>query len=169
MKTLFLLFLLISSFSSKIIAQHSVDSSFPFAKGVYIRNSVLLPWGTNFDEIKNYNPKIICSNKTTKVSWDSIYIFDSVRVNLWAFFWRCFEKHKPTGRLHSLNGSIDTSDIRKINSFLEKYTDTRPKLTTHKKRYTYYWQIDDCRVRLDFKKRYGAFLYIQTINESYYP
>ena len=171
MKILFLLCLLTCSFPIEILAQYSVDTSISFFKGIYNRSSdVLIPLGTSFPEIKKYgNPKIFCSTKTnTKVSWDSIYIFDSVRVSFWTFYSRCFEKHKPTGKLSTIYGSIDLMDILNVKSILENYAKTQPTLVTQKKRYTYHWIIDDCNVNLGFDKRYGAFLNVQTKNKYYW-
>ena len=170
MKIIFLLFILTCPFS-KIFAQHSDDISFSFANGIYSRSSqMMIPWGTTFTEIKKFgNPKISCPTKTnTKVSWDSIYIFDSIRVNFWTFYFRCFEKQRPTGKLSSIYGWIDSTDILKVKSILEDYAKTPPTLFRQKNHYTYHWVVDDCNVNLGFDKRYGGFLNIQTKNKDFF-
>jgi hypothetical protein len=171
MKILFILCLLNCSFPIKIFGQPSVDTNFSFLKGIYNRSShVLIPWGTSFSEIKDYgNPKIFCSTKTNnKIYWYSIYIFDSVRASFWTFYFRCFEKHKPTGKLSTIYGTIDSMNILKVKSILENYTKTQPNLVMQKNRYTYHWIIDDCYVNLGFDKRYGGFLNVQSKNKSYW-
>lgn len=140
-------------------------------KGIsFQRANLTLPWGTTFDEITKYgNPKIFCSTKTnTKVLWDSVYIQDSIKVNFWAFYFRCFEKHKPTHKLNTIYGSIDSVDISKLKTLLENYSNTPASVFKSKKSFTYGWIIDNCNVKLGYRKNGEAFFDIQTKNKAFW-
>jgi hypothetical protein len=140
-------------------------------KGIsFERANLTVPWGTTYDEVKKYgNPKIFCSTKTiTKVSWDSIYILDSIKVNFWTFYFGCFEKHKPTRKLNTIYGSIDSTDIAKVKTILDRHTNSSATLSKSKKSYSYYWEFDNCNVRLGYRKKGGAFFDIQTKNKIFW-
>jgi len=132
--------------------------------------NLTVPWGTTFDEIKKYgNPKIFCSTKTnTKILWDSIYILDSIKVSFWTFYSRCFEKHNPKRRLNTIYGSIDSVNIFKLKTILENYSNTPATLFKSKNSYTYSWIIDNCNVKLGYRKNGDSFFDIQTKNKTFW-
>jgi hypothetical protein len=173
MKFNLLFIVLLIVFSRQVLAQDTVvsNSKTLFLNGIYLNNSKkLLPWGTAFNDISQYeHPQIFCSTKTnTKVVWDSAYILDSVRVTLSAFYFRCFEKKSPTRKLHTVYGFIDSADIPKVKLLLDSYTQSKGQYSISKRGYRYYWKTDGCNVVLGYNKFQQAFLNIQTTNFSYW-
>jgi hypothetical protein len=147
------------------------DTGFTFLRGIYLSSPrITMPWGTKFSEISKYgNPKIYCSTKTnTKVLWDSVYIFDSIKVNFRAFYFRCFERHEPTHKLVKIYGVLDSINISSVKNILTARSKSTPTLFKHSHQYTYHWIIDDCYVNLGFNKRSGAFLEVETKNKVYW-
>jgi hypothetical protein len=147
------------------------DTSFTLLRGIYVsRPRITIPWGTEFSEITKYGkPKIYCSTKTnTKVLWDSVYIFDSIKVSFIAFYFRCFERHEPTNKLVKIYGILDSVNISSVKDILTARSKTAPTLFKHGRQYTYHWIIDDCYVNLGFNRRNGAVLEIETKNKAYW-
>jgi len=155
-------------------AQSSSDSEKTslFFTGIALHTpKTFIPWGTAFSEIRKYgNPKVFCSTRTnTKVVWDSVYILDSVRVTLTTFYFKCFEKKSPTGKLNTIYGFLDSADIPKVRLFLDKYTNTQAQVIDKGKgQYGYSWRIDDCNVTLGYTKKQKAYFNIQTQDFSYW-
>jgi hypothetical protein len=157
--------------SIKTEAQKSHETRISFLKGIgFEKLETIVPWGTTFDDIGKYgNPQIYCARKTnTKILWDSVYIFDSIKARFWFFYFRCFQKHKPTGKLNTIYGSIDSIHIPKIKMILDEHSKTSATLSNWKNGYSYYWMIDNCNVRLGYRKNGGAFFDIQTKNKSFW-
>src|SRR5688572_28128482 len=80
--------------------QNSTETKTSFLNGIYIQNpNTLIPWGTSFNEIHEFgDPKIRIGNINTLVTWDSVYIFDSIKITLLSFYDIGFMKKTPVGK-----------------------------------------------------------------------
>jgi len=135
-----------------------------FLNGIHIsEENVTIPWGISFDEIKKLgSPKINCSTKSnTQVEWKSVTILDSTKVDCWTFYYRCFTKRRPLGKLSRIYCAIDSINLPNLISLFDKYANASGKYEAKKREYSYYWIIDDCNVQLGYNTTYNYYLWIQ--------
>lgn len=111
--------------------------------GIFIENiRVLIPWNIQLDSVKFYgNPKIVkVTRNYTEAQWDSIEIFNGLKLNLVGYFWN------PPGkrRLKHFYAYVDFSHIEIIKTHLNSYFGVEAI-----QRSTFYkWHINKCEIRV---------------------
>lgn len=116
--------------------------------GIYLENTeVMIPWKTTLDSIKNYgNPKVVHVRKNyTEAQWDSVKIFNGLKLNLTGYFWNPPGKRK----LKHFYSYVDSALIPTLKTHLDLYFSTKGKKKGGKKdTYFYGWDIYNCHIRI---------------------
>lgn len=138
-----------------------------FSKGIYIENlHLIIPWGASTQEIGQFgNPRIIhTSKKQTLVKWDSVQILNGICANILFENYKCLLCKASNEIFREAFCFIDSIDIGKLKIYFEEYAHTQGNLISyHDNSYYYYWIIDECSVKLGYRKDIGGNLRIQKI------
>ena len=133
-------------------------------KGIYLENkNVLIPWGTKFAEITKYGqPVLACSNKSkTVVRWDSSKIFNSIPVNLYTSFRKCFQRKEPKGSFHTIHGTIDSLSIPKVKHYLDSVLGNGDSSLNRRGDYYYYWRTNKCNFLVGYHRKIKSYFGMQ--------
>ena len=123
-----------------------------FRNGVYLENlNITIPWYADFNKINNYgNPRVITkSDKGHLVFWDSVKVLNGISVTFRYVHSKLHSKKGGYNPLTTLWGTINVKDFERVKDYLNDTPNShQTSFKDYKSETSYYWTINNCRVRL---------------------